>query len=308
MWDSHSGPTGTWEVRSPPGTYAGPAELQTARQRARARGGDFYVAMKPSDSVGPAHRIISSETTIAWRATFEPVRRDLPRAYPWLHFDTFDLLPDDKRVVSRMVAQDQRDGVLTELIPEEFPRKLVIGSANFGLVLGSRMGAAVSMDAMHSHALSARVARGQAAPVLGAGALTIVFPSAASLSWDEIDEARRTPGMQSLRARLREIEAIAWEAADTGLPFDAAVIAAYTDALHREIDALKPSFRGAVGAVVLGAGVSIVTGPLPLAIGVVAGAIEVVSGAAIARHRQDHSWMAAADRLRKATRKRPLPR
>ena len=197
-----------------------------------------------------------------------------------------------------MVTQDERDGVLGGLIPDEFPRKLVIASANFALVLGSRMDATVSLDVMHTRALAARIARGQASPVLGGGALAVVFPSAAALSWEQVDDARNHPGMKSLRARLAEIEAAALEASGGGRTLEVATMQAYADALHRDIDRLKPSFRGAVAAVAIGAGISIVTGPLPLLVGIGAGAMEVVAETALARRQHDRSWMAAADRLR----------
>jgi hypothetical protein len=298
MWDGRSGPTGSWEVRMPLGTYEGTAELQTPRDRGKAKGSNFYVAAKPSESIAPAHRMISLTTTIGWRATFEPLKRSLPHAYPWLTFGPFDLFPDDKKTVSKMVAQDEGDGVLRGLIPDEFPRKLVIASANFALVLGSRMDATVSLDAMHTRALAARMARGQASSVLGGGALAVVFPSAAALSWEEVDDARNHPGMKSLRARLAEIEAAALEASGGGRAIEVATMQAYADALHRDIERLKPSFRGAVAAVTIGAVISIVTGPLPLVVGVGAGAMEVVAETALARRRHDRSWVAAADRLR----------
>jgi hypothetical protein len=301
QWDGRSGPTGTFEMRLPPGTFEGDANFQTARNRGLSKGSNFYFALKRDDSVGPPVPVIHSPTTIGWRATFDPFKRELPRAYPWMHFGSFDLLPEDKDVMQRMVDQDTRDGILRDLIPEEYPRKLVIGSTNFGLVLGSAMGAAVSMDAMHSRAVAARLARGEASPVLGAGALAILFPGSGELSWDEVDEARRLPGMRSLRSRLAEFEAAAWEAAEAGHALEPAMMHAYSDGLQREIDGLRPSLVGAGIAIAFGATISVVTGPLPLAIGIVAGAGEVVAETAVARYRHGRSWMAAADRLRKVS-------
>jgi hypothetical protein len=304
-WDGRSGPSGTFEVRFPAGSARhDPPGLQTPGERGRARASEFYVAARSSDSAGPAHRLLTSKTTIAWRATFEPIRRELPRAYPWLHFGSFDLYPEDRQIVSRMVTEDQRDGVLGDLIPDEYSRKLVIGSANFALVLGSRMGATVSMDAMHSRALTARMARGQASPVLGGGALAIAFPSAGGLSWEEIDEARALPGLRNLRARLADIEAAAWDAAEAGRMIEVAVMEAYADALHRDVEALRPSFRGAATTMVIGAALSVVTGPLPLAFGMAAGAAQVIVATVAARVRHERSWMAAADQLRNMPRRR----
>lgn len=299
MWEGRSGPTGSMEMRFPLGTFDSPATLQTPQARGRAARSEFYVAAKPSDSPGPAHRIITSETTIAWRATFDSILRDVPHGYKWLHAGIFDLYPDDKKVVARMVTQDQRDGALADMLPDEFPRKLVIGSANFNLVLGSRMEATVSMDSIHSRALAARIARGQASPVLGAGALAIAFPGTRDLTWEDIDAARRLRGMRNLRARLREIEEAAREVSIAGGPIDTAILAKYNAALQIEIDKLRPSFRGAILAVLLGAGMAVVTGPLPLALGIVGGVAQVSVGSGVARLRYERSWMAAANQLGK---------
>ena len=266
------------------------------------------MTVRASDSPGPGRALIHSPTTIAWRPTFEPFRREMPNAYPWMHFESIDLLNEDKQVVSRMVRDDERDSVLPALVSDQNSRKLVIGSANHALVLGSRIGATVSMDAMHSRALSARVARGQASPVFGAGALEIMFPVVDDLTWDEIDGARKIKGMVSLRAILAEVEQEAWAAAEAGQSLDAAVVAEYGNALHREAARLAPSFKGTAISIALGAGLSLVTGPLPLAVGIGVGAAQAVGSAAHSKYEHEHSWIAAADKLRRQPRapRRPL--
>jgi hypothetical protein len=302
-WDGRAGATGSWEVRfRVPPEGAGPFEFQTPRARGRAAGSNFYMTAKVSGSPGLGHALIHSPTTIAWRPTFEPFKREMPSAYPWMHFESIDLVNEDKQVVSRMVRDDERDAVLPALVSDQNSRKLVIGSANYALVLGSRIGATVSMDAMHSRALSARVARGQASPVLGPGALAIMFPVVDDLTWDEIDEARRIRGMVSLRAILAEVEHEAWAAAEAGQSLGAAIVAEYGAALHREAARLAPSFKGTAASIALGAGLSLVTGPLPLAVGLGVGAAQAVGSAVLSKYQHDHSWIAAADRLRKVRR------
>lgn len=301
IWEGRSGPSGTVEFRLPPGTFEGRAAFQTTSDRSRADGATFHFAVKPSGSDGPAHPLVRSKTTISWKATFDPLVLEVPRAYKWLHVGVFDLYPEDKRVVKKMASQDASDGVLDTYLPDEFSRKLVIGSANFALVLASRMDAAASFDSIHSQALAARLARGQATRVLGSGALAIAFPTAGQLRWQDIDELRRHRGMKNLRARLRDIESEALVLASSGRSFEKSVHDAYRYALEADIASLQPSLKKGAAAVLVGAGVSLLTGPLPMAIGVGAGAAVTVAEVAAARRRAGQSWIAAASRLRRPT-------
>ncbi len=299
LWDGRAGPSGSFELHIPSARSETPLEYQTARARGRSLGANFHVATKASESAGPPRTVLKSSTTIGWSATLEPMKREMPRAYPWLHFMSLDLLPEDKGLVSRMVAEDQRDRVLSDLIPDEFSRKLVMGSTNYALVLGGRLEAAVSMDAMHSRALSARVARGQANPVFGSGALQIMFPTIARLSWEELDDARKLRGLQALRGLLATLEAHAWQEAEQGRTLEDSIVQGYVAAMDAEVAKFAPSFKGAAGAVAIGALLSLVTGPLPLVAGLTIGAGQTVAGAARAHHRYERSWMAAANKLHK---------
>jgi hypothetical protein len=70
-------------------------------------------------------RVVQSSTTVAWRATFEPIRRGLPHAYDWMTFEAFDLLADDKRLAKETAANDVRDGLLRDALPDAYTRTLV---------------------------------------------------------------------------------------------------------------------------------------------------------------------------------------
>ena len=104
--------------------------------------------------------------------------------------------------------------------------------------------------------------------------------------------------MANLRSILAEIERVAWAEAEAGRSLDAAVVSGYASALNGEIEGLRPSFRAAAFSVALGAGLSLVTGPLPLAVGVAAGAAQAVGSAVKAKVDHERSWISAADRLR----------
>lgn len=301
-WHGHAGPTGSWEMRFPPERLGKPAEFQTARSRAKAKAGRFFVAVKPTGSPGPARPMVTSDTTIAWEATFEPIKRELPRAYPWLEFLSADLHPDDKRIVKRMVDEDAHDGVLDALIPDQFSRKLVIGGADMALVLGSRMQAAVSMDPMHRRVIEARLRRGQASPIYGADALAILFPTVDGMAWDDVDAARNLKGLPQLRALLAEIEEAAWAVADTDRQLADAVREDYLRRFHDAVARIQPSLRGTALATVVGLGIGLVTGPLAPVVGLAAGAAVTAAGAVNSRLKYERSWLAAASRLSRGPR------
>jgi hypothetical protein len=303
-WHGHAGPTGSWELRLPPGKLPGPAEFQTSRRRGGAEAGDFYVTAAPTGSATAPRTVIRSATTIAWEATFEPIKRSLPHAYPWLTFDTFDLYPDDKNIVARMVAEDLDDGVLDGLIPDEFSRKLVIGSTDFALVLGSRIEAATSLDPMHRRVVEARLRRGEAHPAYGEHALSLVFPALDAMTWAEVHEARKLSGLADLRLLLAEIEEAAWSAAESESELDETVRHAYQVKFHEAVARLQPSIRGTATGTVVGVAIGLVTGPFaPIAglgapiVGIGAGVASDVASAIHGRWKYGRSWMAAADRL-----------
>ena len=301
-WTGMSGPQGSSEMRLP--TFPAdqiPARHQTARERAAARGRPFSVAMAPEGMEPQVFRtMVQSPATIHWQATFEPIKRELPRAYEWLDFiPGADLYPDDKRIVRRMSRDDDCDQVLVDRIPDAFSRRLVIGSANFNLVLGARIGAAVSMDRLHREAVEAKIEHGEANPVFGAHALVVQFPDLGDLSWEDIDAARELPGLPALRALLAEIEEAAWQAAESGMELDEAVRQLYVDRFHEAVREAQMSFRGTVAGLVIGGVLSLVTGPMGPIAGIATGATVDIAEAVARRESYQRSWMAAADDLRR---------
>jgi hypothetical protein len=300
MWEGHAGPTGSFTMRIP-SRMPHPTDYQTPRERALAASGHFQVAVGPDSSPGPRHTVISSQTTIAWRATLDPIKQEMRKSYPWIEFAEFDLYPDEKDLVSRMVGEDQGDGLLEGRIADEFSRKLVIENADHSLVMGSTLRAAVSLDKLHRQVLNARLARGQAMPVFGSNALEIVLPEVHRLTWEDVDSVRKSRGMANMRVLLAEIEEAAWSEADGGRRLEEAVFRRYANKILHEESRYRPSYRGVVRTLAISVVVSVLAGPLPIVAGVALGAAQVAGGAAAAEHRYRSSWLATVNRLKRVS-------
>ncbi len=304
-WSGIAGPGGKTEWRDPQGTGPGGLTLQPPRERAASRGRDWHIAMRPSDSEGPMRAIIRSSTTLSVRATFEPIRQSLPRAFEWIDFVSHDLYPDDKRLTKRLASAEVRDGLLSEAFPDRFTRSLIAESTMHSLVLGMRMGAAVRLDGLHRSVLAARLARGEARPTLGGHALVATIPDVRNLPWEEVDEVRKMKGIPRLRAILADVEMAALEATAEGGDLDEAILREYHEQYRRATD--DAGWTGHAVSVLLGAATSVATTPLAGPAGIVVGvgmaaATETGSYFLRKRRRRD-TWMAAADDLRaRATR------
>lgn len=209
-WVGHSGPDAMTALRRPkarPPFQTGPG---------RAADGRVPIGVELRIPGAPESIEQTSDTSIAWRATFEPFRDELEHAYPWIEFISIALPPEDRDVVDAMVDEDTADPGVAARMPDRYTRGLVIGNVDHSLVIGSRLHAAVSMDALHRNIVAARVARGQARPSFGMEALGIKFPAVERMTWAEVDEARGIKGLRELRAVLAAVEAEAWERAQTG--------------------------------------------------------------------------------------------
>jgi hypothetical protein len=289
------------EWRLPPGTAGRLETFQTAHNRGKAGQGRFQFAVKPDGSDAPARVLVQSEASLSWKATFEPFRRELPRAYPWLDFVSVDLPSPDKQIVKAMVRDDTRDGILSGLVPDEQSRKMVIGGTDFALVLGSRMQSAISIDAMHRQVLIARVARGEANVVYGGDALAILFPAVDDMSWEDVDDARKLRGLPELRALLAEVEEAAWSEAEAGRELEPAIRDAYQAKLHEAASKLSPSLRATATGLAMGVGLGVVTGGLAVPVGAAIGLAIDGAEAAVGRLRYQRSWLAAGNRLTRLT-------
>jgi hypothetical protein len=212
-YDLHAGPTGSsawW--RGPDGRE----RWQTLTLRGKAQEGNFWVGARLSDAPeeSPMHPMVHSGATVAWIATLEPLKRELPKAFRWLLYGHGDDHPAVKREATSIFNPDYKDERLTALWPGSFVRKAIIGNFGMDLAMAALAGATVSFDRTHGAVVQARVQRGDAEWVLGDLALRVVL--AADPSWEEVDALRRTRGFRDYRAILREVEAAAREQAGGG--------------------------------------------------------------------------------------------
>lgn len=186
--------------------------------------------MKPSTAPAdaPATMVLDSPASVSWRATFEPVKRDLAPGCDWFEFGHSDDPRDQGFALSRRDRQVSEDVDVQALLPEHFVRDLVVKQAHRDLLVGAAFRSAVSMDALHGRVLTALIRNGTAAPAFGPQALTILVPDVRSMTWTDIVEMRANAGLRQYRDVLREVEALAWDEAASLDEFEAVV--------HREFD------------------------------------------------------------------------
>jgi hypothetical protein len=157
---------------------------------------------------------------------------------------------------------------------------------------------------MHRRVVEARLSRGEARPVYGEHALSLMFPTVDGMTWEEVDQARKLRGLADLRSLLGEIEEAAWSAAESETELDESVREGYQTRFHEAVARLQPSMRGIATGTAVGLAIGLVTGPFaPTAalgapfVGLGAGVASDVAAAVQGRWKYGRSWMAAADRL-----------
>ncbi len=300
--EAQAGPRASMQFWHP----SDPSEMerwQTANERRRMVGREFSLAMAPSNAPPdrPLRKTLQSPTSTHWRATFEPLKQELPRAYPWLMFGHLPDPPEMQDAVRRWTWADQTNAHLHDLIPESFVRSLVIKNANLDLAVGGFLGATVSIDALHSAVATARVRRGDARSVLGTRALAILAPNASELDWPDIDDLRRHRDLRHLRAILREVEAAAWDGGTSLDDFDRRVRDEFRDRLVEANDRIAGSMRGKLVGAAVGWAVGELSTALAVGVPFVGGVVGGLAGMAadtVVEARARPRWLAAYRTLR----------
>jgi hypothetical protein len=148
--------------------------------------------MKPTDASAdaPAMVILDSPAVVSWRATFEPIKKDLTSAHDWFVFGHADDPRDPGHALARQERALGNHPEVQALLPDHFVRDLVVRQAHRDLLVGGVYRSAVSMDPLHGRILTAQIRSGTAAPAFGPQALTILVPDVRSLSWADILELR----------------------------------------------------------------------------------------------------------------------
>jgi len=300
-WRASTGPSGGWTFWEPPTTER-PARWQSPRRRGRAQGGNLYFQVRASDALAdaPFHRIVESTTTLAWEATFEPFKDELPKgASKWL---SFGHLPDPQEVsdiAASWARIDDLDPRLQQLWPNSFIRDLFVKTTDLDLALSAGLAAAISVDSAHGPVVAARMRAGEAEPVLGQRALHLYLPM--GFTWADIAELRRHKALTEYRAVLRDVETLAMDKAVPLHDLDGAIREAYADRVAKA-EARRPTAwaKVAIGAIGMVAGV---VGELAVpgtpGVGAVAGAAAHLTATEAADRAARPRWLSLDARLRR---------
>ncbi len=223
------GPGGGSRFWTPPDGEA-PRAWQRPSERSREQASNFSLAMKPSTAPADAHAmvVLDSPASVSWRATFEPIKRDLTSGCDWFEFGHADDAQDRGFVLSRRDREVSEDPDVQAVLPEHFVRDLVVKQANRDMLVGAAYGSAVSMDGLHRRILTAQIRNGTAAPAFGPHALTILVPDVRRMTWANIVEIRANRGVRQYRNVLREVEALAW--------YEASSLDEFENVVHREFE------------------------------------------------------------------------
>lgn len=204
---------------------------QTARERGRQRGAQFGVSISRDGSEAPAATMVAGTSEIAWRATFIPVKAQLPHAYPWIRFGHVEMPSNADPLARRLREVDERAGAFAPE-PAGYLRNKLLDHVSTDTVIAATLGAAVSMDARHAPAMTARVSAGQATILSTPAVVELLIPDVGEISWEEIDQLRAHRGWRELRTVWAEIGQAAGELADNPREFQALVQREYDDKLQ----------------------------------------------------------------------------
>jgi hypothetical protein len=260
------------------------------------------LAISRDGSETPAATLVAGTSEIAWRATFTPVKEQLRHAYPWIQFGHIEMPSQAAPLARRLREVDEKAGAFNRE-PAGYVRNKLLDHVSTDTVIASVLGAAVSMDARHAPAISARVGAGQATILSTPAVVELLIPDVGEISWEEIDQLRAHEGWRELRAVWTEIGQAAGELADNPREFQALVQRDYDDRLREA----ALTAQGPTGpSKWFGTFVSLIVGSLATLVGVpvtpglllglygTAGGVTVDS---IARGPTPH-WLAADQQLR----------
>ncbi len=301
-----AGPDGAVSWQDPPdsadaNTWQSPAE----RSRANNRDG-FYLGVGTAD--GPLHLAIRSETSLRWRATFSPLKRELQPSYEWIQFDTFDLAEPGRQAAKRIKDVDLRAGVLQD--EQHFVRSRLIEHVSNDAVVGVLLGAALVVDRRHSAVMRDRLVRGMAHPVPAFESARILEPDVGILKWEDIDRLRKMRGWSQLREVWAEVGDLAITHASSPADLEQVVQQLYRDRLTEAALAAEGprgirKWAGSISGMILGALPNFMS--LSLAVGLAAGVSANLAGEVIgwSQRRGSQPWVGAADALGRAVQAGP---
>lgn len=206
-----AGPTGTvsfW-MPIPPGETP---KWQSPRRRASAVGSEFHLGVRLDDAPpdAPFTPLVASAASVAWDASFEPFKRELPRgsgSWDWLKWGHADDPQEAAEFVRDWTRHARDDPGLQRRWPEPFVRGLFVDAVHKDLALSATLRAGIDIDRAHLPVVAARIRAGDAAAVLGHRALHLVLPK--EVRWEDVNELRRHKAIAEYRSVLRDVESVA---------------------------------------------------------------------------------------------------
>lgn len=224
MMDIHAGPSLSFSISMPSDWRE--MVWQTPRDRGRSTG--FSVSLQPSNDASASPLVQSSPTSIYWRPTFEPFKREMPSVFPWMQFTGVKFSAAGEAAMPRVAAS------MGAVLPDQpkIVRDVVVKAVAHDVVAGAD-GTGLSFDRFHTALVEDLVRKGMATPVAGAGALTVIFPAAGSLSWDDVNDLRSIASVKSFRRILSEIEHDAMHSTTTVERLKFEIMQEYSERLHK---------------------------------------------------------------------------
>jgi hypothetical protein len=189
-------------------------EWQHPRERGSAQGRHFYVAIKADDAPreAPAHVIIQGTDELAWTATLEPFKHEIPATVAeFIEFGHMNDAVEVRRDVGRWDWAAGSDQALRRRWPNSFIRDVYIKGAHRDLGNAAVIGTGVSVDRAHSPVVAARVRAGGAQPVLGHRAFELLLPR--GFGWSDVVDLKRERSMIEFAAIMRDVESTALDRA-----------------------------------------------------------------------------------------------
>jgi hypothetical protein len=209
--------------RSSMGTTGGhsfwmPAEpaddWQHPRHRGARQGRSFYVAVKsdasPADS--PPHAIVSGTDELAWAATLEPFRREIPNDLAsFVEFGHMNDAIEARQDVRRWDWTAGHDEILRRRWPNTFIRDAYVKGTHLDIGNAAILGVGLSVDRGHAPVVSARIRAGEAQPLLGARAMELQLPR--GFGWADVADLKKERALKDFAAIMRDVEATALDRA-----------------------------------------------------------------------------------------------
>ena len=270
------------------GGIEGPPESETwttAAERGRRRRNSADLVIMAPD--GREKGRVSMSDAQHWRATYQPVLRDMARDYTWVSLVAVTLTEDGKRSAGEQLLTALGPPASSEPMPVR--DSVLYTETARDLVAASGLNSVVAMDNVHQRYVRALVEAKLAAPAAGPSALWVACPDVGALSWPDIDAARRRRGMVDLRRLLAALEV---EAADAATSEDSFHRQISDRLLARTLDAAHVAGIAAWVGAGRRAAISTIIGATPIGIPVSVGA--ELAGT----WKESGTWLAALSRLR----------